>query len=88
MIDFEKIFNEITNRLIYSIPIVTVLLFIISLCFYVSAVRQNKKVPGTFSCDQVEARMILLIVSSVFAVFAIAVLILIAVILMSPVEFM
>ena len=77
--------------IIVLIPIVIITLFFISLGFYVSAQRQNKKAPGTFQPSQIRKRKILLIISTAFAVFAvtaIAVCICLAVLLMGSVEFM
>ena len=77
--------------IIVSIPIVIITLFFISLGFYVSAKRQNKKVPGTFQQSQIEKRKVLFIISTVFTVFAVtavAVCICLAVLLMGSVSFM
>ena len=77
--------------IIVSIPIVIITLFFISLGFYVSAKRQNKKAPGTFQPSQIERRKVLLIISTVFTVFivtAVIVCICLAVLLMGSVEFM
>ncbi len=78
-------------KFVIMMPIVIITLFFISLGFYISAKRQNKKVPGTFQVNQIERRKVLLIISTVFAVFTvtvITVIVCLAVIMMGSVEFM
>ena len=51
--------------LFFSIPIILIALFGISVYRYVSAKKQNKVAPGTFSDDEIKKRKIMLIVLSV-----------------------
>ena len=51
--------------LFFSIPIILIALFGISVFRYVSAKKQNKAAPGTFSDDEIKKRKIMLIVLSV-----------------------
>lgn len=49
----------------YSIPLISLALFIVSLCRYISAKKRNKVAPGTFSDDVIKERKIMLIAMSV-----------------------
>lgn len=51
----------------FAIPIILIALFGISLYRYISAKKQNKSVPGTFSDAEIQKRKIMLIVLSVIA---------------------
>jgi len=51
----------------FAIPIILIVLFGISLYRYVSAKKQNKVTPGTFSDVEIKKRKIMLIVLSVIA---------------------
>lgn len=51
----------------FAIPIVLIALFGICLYRYLSAKKQNKAVPGTFSDAEIKKRKIMLIVLSVIA---------------------
>lgn len=51
----------------FAIPIILMVLFGISLYRYVSAKKQNKVAPGTFSDVEIKKRKIMLIVLSVIA---------------------
>ena len=53
--------------LFFAIPILLIALFGVSLYRYVSAKKQNKAVPGTFSDAEIKKRKIMLIVLSVIA---------------------
>lgn len=53
--------------LLYATPIISFVLFGISLYRYISANKQNKVAPGTFSNTQIKKRKIMLIVMSVIA---------------------
>ena len=51
----------------FAIPIIWIVLFGISLYRYLSANKQNKVSPGTFSDDEIKKRKIMLFVLSVIA---------------------
>ena len=51
--------------IVFSMPVGIVVWFIISLSRFVSAKRQNKINPNTFSKSQITTRKVMLIVSSV-----------------------
>lgn len=51
----------------FAIPIILVALFGVSLYRYISAKKQNKMAPGTFSDAEIKKRKIMLIVLSVIA---------------------
>lgn len=55
------------DLLFFGIPAILIALFGVSVYRYVSAVKQNKEVPGTFSPEEIKKRRTLLIVSSVAA---------------------
>ncbi len=63
--------------LLYNVvnPITIIALFAISLYRYVSAKKQNKVVPGTFSDAEIKKRKIMLIVMSVIAGVLVAIVI-------------
>ena len=51
----------------FAIPIILIALFGVSLYRYISAKKQNKMAPGTFSDAEIKKRRIMLIVLSVIA---------------------
>lgn len=51
----------------FAIPIILIALFGVSLYRYISAKKQNKIAPGTFSDAEIKKRKIILIVLSVVA---------------------
>lgn len=51
----------------FAIPIILIALFGVSLYRYISAKKQNKMAPGTFSDTEIKKRKIMLIVLSVIA---------------------
>ena len=51
----------------FAIPIILIALFGVSLYRYISAKKQNKVTPGTFSDAEIKKRKIMLIVLSVIA---------------------
>lgn len=53
--------------LYFAIPIAAILFFIVSLCLFLSARKQNKQQPGSVSAQTLRKRKIMLIVSSVIA---------------------
>ena len=57
----------IYNTLFFAIPTILIVLFGFSLYRYISAKKQNKVVPGTFSDDEIRKRKIWLIVSAIIA---------------------
>ena len=55
----------------FAIPIVLLALLGVSIYRYVYAKRKNKKAPDTFSAEEIRIRkLILIVVSAVFGVFA------------------
>lgn len=74
--------------LFFSIPIILIALFGISVYRYVSAKKQNKAAPGTFSDDEIKKRKIMLIVLSVITAVLAAVVIGFIVLLFMAVAFM
>ena len=59
----------------FAIPLALIALFGISLYRYVSAKKQNKVAPGTFSDEEVKNRKVVLIVLSVVAGVLVAIVI-------------
>lgn len=53
--------------LYFAIPVAAILFFIMSLCLFLSARKQNKQQPGSVSAQTLRKRKIMLIVSSVIA---------------------
>ena len=53
--------------LYFAIPVAAILFFIVSLCLFLSARKQNKQQPGSVSAQTLRKRQIMLIVSSVIA---------------------
>lgn len=53
--------------LFFGIPAILILLFGISLYRYLSAKKQNKEVPGSFSDSEMKKRKIMLIILSVIS---------------------
>ena len=53
--------------LYFAIPVAAILFFIVSLCLFLSARKQNKQQPGSVSAQTLRKRKIMLIVSSVIA---------------------
>lgn len=51
--------------LFFAIPGILIVLFVISLYRYIFAKKQNKKVPGTFTPEEIKKRKTFLIVLSV-----------------------
>jgi len=74
--------------LFFSIPIILIALFGISVYRYVSAKKQNKVAPGTFSDDEIKKRKIMLIVLSVITAVLAAIVIGFIVLLFMAVAFM
>ncbi len=74
--------------LFFSIPIILIALFGISVYRYVSAKKQNKAAPGTFSDDEIKKRKIMLIVLSVITAVLAAIVIGFIVLLFMAVAFM
>ena len=74
--------------LFFSIPIILIALLGISVYRYVSAKKQNKAAPGTFSDDEIKKRKIMLIVLSVITAVLAAIVIGFIVLLFMAVAFM
>jgi len=53
--------------LYFAIPVAAILFFIVSLCLFLSARKQNKQQPGSVSAQTLRKRKIMLIVFSVIA---------------------
>jgi len=53
--------------LYFAIPVAAIIFFVVSLCLYLSAKKQNKLQPGSVSAQTLRSRKIMLIVSSVIA---------------------
>ncbi|MBQ7922840.1 MAG: hypothetical protein IJ325_09755 [Clostridia bacterium] len=58
---------QLLTALYFLIPSAAILFFVISLVMYLYARRKNKRVPGTYTENQMKTRLICLIVSSVIA---------------------
>ncbi len=65
----------IYDFLFLGIPIVSLLLFIVSLCLYLYAVIKNSKKPHTFTSEQMKKRMIFFVVTSIIMAILVAVVI-------------
>lgn len=74
--------------LFFSIPVILIVFFAVSLYRYVSAKNRNKAVPGTFAEDEMKRRKILLIASAFAAGILAAVVIGFAALLFMAVAFM
>lgn len=69
---FESLVYDI---LFFAVPIITLICFAVSLFRYLHAKKVNKKIPDTFSTEEIKNRKILLIVfSTITGVFAAIVL--------------
>ena len=55
------------DLLFFGMPVILIVFFGVSVYRYVSAVKQNKEVPGTYSPEEIKKRRTALIVSSVAA---------------------
>ncbi len=53
--------------LYFAIPVAAIIFFVVSLCLYFSAKKQNKLQPGSVSTQTLRFRKTMLIVSSVIA---------------------
>lgn len=79
---------DIVEALYYIIPATALIFFGVSLFRYCYAKHKNKRIPGTYSPEQMKSRKICLIVSSViFGIMAVVVLAFIG-LLMLAVAFM
>lgn len=74
--------------LYFVIPFAAIIFFVVSLCQYLSAKKQNKRQPGSVSPQTLKNRKILLIVSSVIAGVLVAILITFVALLFMAVAFM
>lgn len=64
--------NDLFGILFFAIPAVFLVFFGVSLFRFISAKKQNKNSPGTFSPGEIKKRMIFLIVSAVLAGLSVA----------------
>ena len=71
----EILLYELYEIFFFTIPIIFIVFFGISLYRYVSAKNQNKVAPGTFSDDEVKKRKVILIVLSVISCVFVAIVI-------------
>ena len=71
-----------------AIPVAAIIFFVVSLCMYLSAKKQNKRQPGSVSSQTIKNRKILLIVSSVIAGVLVTILIAFIALLFMAVAFM
>lgn len=74
--------------LYFAIPVAAIIFFVVSLCMYLSAKKQNKRQPGSVSSQTIKNRKILLIVSSVIAGVLVTILIAFIALLFMAVAFM
>lgn len=74
--------------LYFAIPVAAILFFIVSLCLFLSARKQNKLQPGSVSAQTLRKRKIMLIVSSVIAGILAAIVIAFIALLYMAVAFM
>ena len=74
--------------LYFAIPVSAVIFFVVSLCQYVSAKKQNKRQPGSVSPQIVKSRRIRLILSSVIAGVLVTVVLAFTALLFMAVAFM
>ena len=74
--------------LYFAIPVAAILFFIVSLCLFLSARKQNKQQPGSVSAQTLRKRKIMLIVSSVIAGILAAIVIAFIALLYMAVAFM
>ena len=81
-------FTVLVYGLYYGIPIMTVLLFVVSLYRFCIAKFRNKRRPGTYPAEEIRHRKIMLIISSVIFGILAAVVIAFIVLLMCAVAFM
>lgn len=57
----------LNSILLYGLPVVVVVFYVVCLVRFMSAKRKNRLVPDTFSADEMKKRKIMLIVASVLA---------------------
>ena len=74
--------------LYFAIPVAAILFFIVSLCLFLSARKQNKQQPCSVSAQTLKKRKIMLIVSSVIAGVLAAIVIVFIALLYMAVAFM
>ena len=60
-----EIVMSVYSIILYSIPVIIVVLFGICLYRYISAKNQNKNAPGTFPPEEILRRKIFLILASI-----------------------
>ena len=74
--------------LYFAIPVAAIIFFVVSLCMYLSAKKQNKRQPGSVSSQTIKNRKILLILSSVISGVLVTILIAFIALLFMEVAFM
>lgn len=75
--------------LIYlAVPIAALVFFLVSLCLYISAKNQERRLPGSVNPQTLQTRKVMLIVSSVIAGVLVAVLIGFMILVMSSIAYM
>lgn len=78
----------IYDVLFFAVPVIWLILFGISLYRYISAKKQNKQMPGTFSPGEIKKRKVFLIVMSIVAGMILAMVIGLIAMLFMAVAFM
>ena len=74
--------------LYFAIPVAAIIFFVVSLCLYFSAKKQNKLQPGSVSTQTLRSRKTMLIVSSVIASVLVVVFLAFVALLFMAVAFM
>lgn len=74
--------------LIYIIPVAVPVGFIVSLCRYIAAKRKNKRLPGSFTDEQIRSRGIILIVFAILTALVVGAVIQVISLFNQPVAFM
>ena len=76
------------QALYFILPAASVVFFAVSLVRFLTARRKNKRIPGTFSEQQMKNRQICLVISSVIAGLFVLVIAAFAVLLFMAIAFM
>jgi len=80
----SSVLTFISSVLFFLIPIAALVFFIVSLILYIIAKSKNKRIPGTYSPEQIKTRKICLIVSSIIlGIFLVVVLSFIGLLMMA-----
>lgn len=79
---------NIISMLFYLIPVAAIVFFVVSLCLYLSARKQNKDTPGFIPKETMNLRKCLLIVSSAILAVLLCMVIGLAILLYTAIAFM